>query len=68
VYCYPEKENIFLKSSVKDVSLFSKDVIPSSKDVTLPSKDVKLNGSRAVQMLLSRYYLSRYLDKRKKVC
>ena len=45
MYCYPEKENIFLKSSVKDVSLFSKDVIPSSKDVTLPSKDIKLNGS-----------------------
>ena len=37
-----------------DVSSNTEVVILSPKDVTSKSKDVKLNGSRAVQMLLSR--------------
>lgn len=39
----------------KVVSSYNEDVILSLKDVTLSSKDVKRSGSRAVQMLLSRY-------------
>lgn len=44
-----------------DVSLYTEDVILSPEDVTLSSKDVKLNGLRAVQMLLSRFYTNLFL-------